>query len=84
MLSKPYKYIYNYYYLVVDWILDLSNEAKMSKKEKKDLEDSWVYDSLVGFLRGPVWHVPVMTFIEQKSLSKYLLPDRLFSLLRNT
>jgi len=40
----------------------------MSKKEKKDLEDSWVYDSLVGFLRGPVWHVPVMTFIEQKSL----------------
>ena len=56
----------------------------MSKKEKKDLEDSWVYDSLVGFLRGPVWHVPVMTFIEQKSLSKYLLPDRLFSLLHNT
>ena len=58
----------------------------MSKKEqqRKDVEDSWVYDSLVGFLRGPVWHVPVMTFIEQKSLSKYLLPDRLFSLLRNT
>ena len=50
----------------------------MSKKEKKDLEDSWVYDSLVGFLRGPVWHVPVMTFIEQKSLSKYL-PNRVFS-----
>lgn len=25
-------------------------------------------DSLVGFLRGPVWNVPVLTFIEQKSL----------------
>jgi hypothetical protein len=33
-------------------------------------EDSWVLDSLVGFLRGPVWNVPVLTFIEQKSLSK--------------
>ena len=44
-------------------------------KGKKDLSvedhaDSWVFDSLVNFLRGPVWCVPVMTFIEQKSLSK--------------
>ena len=42
----------------------------MSQKARPEFEDSWVYDSLVGFLRGPVWHVPVMTFIEQKSLSK--------------
>jgi len=34
-------------------------------------EDDWVFDSLVGFLRGPVWNVPVLTFIEQKSLSKF-------------
>ena len=37
----------------------------------RDPEDAWIFDSLVGFLRGPVWHVPVMSFIEQKSLSKY-------------
>ena len=51
----------------------------MPKKEasKKGAEsdatdpDSWIYDSLVGFLKGPVWQVPVMSFIEQKSLSKY-------------
>jgi hypothetical protein len=33
-------------------------------------DESWVLDSLVGFLRGPVWNVPVLTFIEHKSLSK--------------
>ena len=37
-----------------------------------DTEDAWIFDSLVGFLRGPVWHVPVMSFLEQKSLSKYI------------
>eukprot|EP00090_Calanus_glacialis_P025543 TRINITY_DN3994_c0_g1_i2.p1 TRINITY_DN3994_c0_g1~~TRINITY_DN3994_c0_g1_i2.p1 ORF type:complete len:337 (+),score=97.02 TRINITY_DN3994_c0_g1_i2:42-1013(+) len=30
--------------------------------------DNWVFDSLVGFLRGPVWNVPILTFIEHKSL----------------
>ena len=24
----------------------------------------------VGFLRGPVWNVPILTFVEHKSLSK--------------
>ena len=54
-------------------------ERKMPKKKEptyvedsaRDPEDAWIFDSLVGFLRGPVWHVPVMSFIEQKSLSKY-------------
>lgn len=27
-----------------------------------------MFDSLVGFLRGPVWNVPILTFIEHKSL----------------
>ena len=55
-------------------------ERKMPKKKEptyvedsaRDPEDAWIFDSLVGFLRGPVWHVPVMSFIEQKSLSEYL------------
>ena len=34
-------------------------------------DDDWVFDSLVGFLRGPVWNVPILTFIEQKSLSEF-------------
>ena len=53
-----------------------SNTGKSkTKSDSKDeeTEDSWVFDSLVGFLRGPVWWVPVMTFIEQKSLSKLFL-----------
>ncbi|PSN29609.1 hypothetical protein C0J52_26456 [Blattella germanica] len=33
-----------------------------------DSEDcSWVFDSLVGFLQGPIWNAPILTFIEQKS-----------------
>ncbi|CAD6209790.1 GSCOCG00008993001-RA-CDS [Cotesia congregata] len=32
-------------------------------------EDSgWVFDSLVGFLQGPVWSAPLLTFIEERSL----------------
>ncbi len=38
--------------------------------EAENNEDAWVFDSLVGFLRGPVWNVPVLTFIEHKSLSE--------------
>ncbi|KAH8251818.1 hypothetical protein KR038_008992 [Drosophila bunnanda] len=32
------------------------------------VEDSWVFDSLVCFLHGPIWNAPLQTFIEQKSL----------------
>ena len=36
------------------------------------MEDvSWVLDSLVGFLKGPVWNLPILNFIEQKSVSKF-------------
>ncbi|XP_011293732.1 cilia- and flagella-associated protein 36 [Musca domestica] len=31
-------------------------------------DDSWVFDSLVCFLHGPVWNAPLQTFIEEKSL----------------
>ncbi len=43
---------------------------KFVEDTARDPEDAWIFDSLVGFLKGPVWHVPVMSFIEQKSLSK--------------
>jgi len=33
-----------------------------------DAPDSWVFDSLVNFLRGPIWNVPILTLVENKSL----------------
>ncbi|XP_026671171.1 cilia- and flagella-associated protein 36 [Ceratina calcarata] len=34
-----------------------------------DKDDSaWVFDSLIGFLQGPIWSAPLVTFIEEKSL----------------
>ncbi|XP_015433268.1 PREDICTED: cilia- and flagella-associated protein 36 [Dufourea novaeangliae] len=34
--------------------------------EKDD--SPWVFDSLIGFLQGPIWSAPLITFIEEKSL----------------
>ncbi|KAK0076264.1 hypothetical protein PV325_005672 [Microctonus aethiopoides] len=31
-------------------------------------ESGWVFDSLIGFLQGPVWSAPLLTFIEERSL----------------
>lgn len=31
-------------------------------------ESSWVLDSVVGFLKGPIWNIPILTFIEQRSV----------------
>lgn len=37
-----------------------------------DKDDSaWVFDSLIGFLQGPIWSSPLLTFIEEKSLGLY-------------
>ncbi|RWS10958.1 coiled-coil domain-containing protein-like protein [Dinothrombium tinctorium] len=33
-----------------------------------EIDASWVLDSLIGFLKGPVWNLPIITFIEQKSV----------------
>lgn len=37
-----------------------------------DESSAWVFDSLIGFLHGPVWNAPLQTFIEEKSLSKFI------------
>ena len=34
------------------------------------MADNWVFDSLVNFLRGPIWNVPILTLIENKSLGR--------------
>lgn len=28
----------------------------------------WILDSLVAYLRGPIWIMPILNFIEQKSV----------------
>lgn len=35
----------------------------------EDEENSWVFDSLVCFLNGPIWNAPIESFIEENSLS---------------
>ncbi|XP_043476949.1 cilia- and flagella-associated protein 36 isoform X2 [Leptopilina heterotoma] len=35
--------------------------------QEKD-DSAWVFDSLIGFLQGPIWSAPLMTFIEENSL----------------
>lgn len=32
-------------------------------------DNSWVFDSLVCFLHGPIWNAPLQTFVEEKSMS---------------
>ena len=46
--------------------------VKDSDHQSNDAEDqnSWVLDSLVGFLKGPVWNLTIQSFIEQKSVSE--------------
>lgn len=36
----------------------------------EDSESSWIFDSLLCFLHGPVWNAPLQSFIEEKSLSR--------------
>ncbi|KAH1000923.1 cilia- and flagella-associated protein 36 [Dendroctonus ponderosae] len=31
-------------------------------------DTSWVFDSLVAFLNGPIWNAPLQSFVEEKSL----------------
>lgn len=33
--------------------------------------NAWVFDSLIGFLHGPIWNAPLQTFIEEKSLGEF-------------
>ncbi|CAG2121559.1 unnamed protein product, partial [Medioppia subpectinata] len=47
----------------------LPTPLKMSEIVAKEEEESWVLDSLVGFLRGPVWNLTIQSFIENKSVA---------------
>ena len=38
------------------------------KTAPKEDELAWIFDSLVDFLCGPLWNIPVMNFIEEKSM----------------
>ena len=34
-------------------------------------DDSWIYDSVVGFLNSPIWMVPIESFVDQHCLGNY-------------
>ena len=58
--------------------LDASILGPMSQAEEKkqsSAETEWVLDSLVGFLKGPLWHEPLFAFLDEMSVSEYLLLD---------
>ncbi|RWS28492.1 cilia- and flagella-associated protein 36-like protein [Leptotrombidium deliense] len=42
--------------------------SKIEKIESIDSDVSWILDSLIGFLKGPVWNLPIINFVEQKSV----------------
>lgn len=39
-------------------------------KGNADIENNadWILDSLVAYLRGPIWITPILNFMEQKSV----------------
>ena len=62
---------YRIFGVAIEWRAAGDERAiDVRKTMGKDGEDEWVFDSLVGLLRGPVWNVPILTFIEHKSLSE--------------
>ncbi|CAB0031646.1 unnamed protein product [Trichogramma brassicae] len=49
-------------------IMSESGKAESMMMSEPDDEIAWVFDSLIGFLHGPIWSAPLLTFIEDKSL----------------
>ena len=53
----------------------LSDTSKRMDERKRsangeDENEQWILDSLVMYLRGPIWNMPILNFIEEKSVSK--------------
>lgn len=44
-------------------------ETVLENNENPDNAD-WILDSLVAYLRGPIWLTPILNFVEQKSVGK--------------
>lgn len=55
-----------------------SIKSHLIKMNDKD-DSAWVFDSLIGFLQGPIWSSPLMTFIEEKSLGSYNVVGNVFT-----
>jgi len=43
---------------------EADSETNMEDSSSSD----WILDSLVTYLRGPIWIMPILNFIEQKSV----------------
>lgn len=68
---------------IVDAICQLQNlpnvasSAMEQTKGDTDNENNadWILDSLVAYLRGPIWNTPILNFIEQKSVGMKQITD---------
>ena len=59
-----------FYFLHCTWLLAIKAPQLPTLVIQARMADNWVFDSLVNFLRGPIWNVPILTLIENKSLGR--------------
>ena len=52
-------------------------EQMKGNTDKEDNAD-WILDSLVAYLRGPIWITPILNFMEQKSVGMIILHNNMF------
>jgi hypothetical protein len=46
----------------------MQTSAEMEKSEDDSENADWILESLVAYLRGPVWVTPILNFLEEKSV----------------
>ena len=45
-------------------------QSPTSDQSGMENNPDWILDSLVAYLRGPVWLTPIINFVEQNSVGK--------------
>ena len=46
----------------------MQTSAGMEKSDDDSENADWILESLVAYLRGPVWVTPILNFLEEKSV----------------
>jgi hypothetical protein len=49
----------------------MSSIEEVSGDQCGSSENEWVLDSLVGFLKGPLWTQPLFSFLDEKSVGEF-------------
>ena len=62
----------------------MQTSAEMEKSDDDSENADWILESLVAYLRGPVWVTPILNFLEEKSVGKFshnMCQKRLFGVI---